>query len=184
MQKQALLAYMKQSATPAHVLIAENPEKSKAADSIDSCLVQLREVFIPPVESSLRLLKFEQIKQGIHEPITHYYLRKTDAFYLAVQGACDEMFMYCKEHVTRGIFAPYVRQRVIEDTISTYEELKHSMEKHVTNALWGYEMKTGAICSLEGLGTIADLGNREEAVGVRSIQAKRFKGSCWTCEGK
>ena len=110
MQKQALLSRLEQSATQAHVLLAENTEKWKAATSIDSCLVQIRDMFIPPAETSLNLMNFEQIKQGVHEPNTHYYLRKIDAFYPVVKGVCDEMFMYFKEHVTRGIFAPYIRQ--------------------------------------------------------------------------
>ena len=88
----------------------------------------IRDIFRPPEESGLTLMNFEQIKQRIDEPITHYYLRKTDAFYPTVQGACDETFIYFKEHVIRGIYAPHIKQKVIEDTINTPEELKHSME--------------------------------------------------------
>ena len=184
MQKQALLSRLEQSATQAHILLAENTEKWKAATSIDSCLVQIRDIFRPPEESGLTLMNFEQIKQRRNEPIVHYYLRTADAFYPTVQGACDETFIYFKEHVIRGIYAPHIKQKVIEDNINTHEELKHSMEKHVANALRGYEMKTGAISSLDGLSITTDLSNREETIGIRSIQIKKFKGPCWTCGGK
>ena len=100
-----------------------------------------------------------------------------------MQEACDETFVYFREHVIQGIYANHIKQKVIEDTINTPEELKHSMEKHVANALGGYEMKTGVISSLDGLKTCLDyFSNREEETGMRNIQQRRrFRGPCWTC---
>ena len=133
MQKRALLSRLEESATRAHILLAENTEKWKISTSIDSFLVQVRNIFSPPAESNLALMIFEQIKQRVDEPITLYYLRKTEAFYPTVQESCTETFTYFKDHVIRGIYAPHIRQKVIEDTVNTYEELRHSMAKHVAN---------------------------------------------------
>ena len=124
---------------------------------------------------------FEQISQRIDEPIILYYLRKAEALYTTVQEPCTESFTYFKDHAIRGIYAPHIRQKVIEDTVNTHEELRHSMAKHVANALKGYEMKTGAISSLDGLSVTTELKMREKTTGIKSIQIKEFKGPCWTC---
>ena len=68
-----------------------------------------------------------------------------------MQEPCAELFTYFKDHAIRGIYASHIRQKVIEDNVNTHEELRHSMAKHVANALEGYEMNTGAISSLDGL---------------------------------
>ena len=73
---------------------------------MDSFLVQVRNIFSPPAESDLAHMVFEQISQRIDEPITLYYLRKTEAFYPTVQESCTETFTYFKDHVIRGINCP------------------------------------------------------------------------------
>ena len=80
MQKRALLSYLEGSATIAHIILAEGTEKWKASTSIDSFLVQVRNIFSPPAESHLARMIFEQISQRIDEPITLYYLRKKKPF--------------------------------------------------------------------------------------------------------
>ena len=92
--------------------------------------------------------------------------------------------MYFKDHAIRGIYAPYIQQKVIEDTVSTHEELRHSMAKHVVTALEGYEMNTGAISSLNGLVATTEFTMKEKTTEIRSIQMKKCKGFCWTCGQK
>ena len=122
-------------------------------------------------------MAFEEISQKIDEPITSYYSRKAETFYSIVKEPCAKSFMYFKNHTIRGIHAPYVRQKVIEDTVSTHEELRQSMAKHVATALEGHEMNTGVISSLDGLvaTTSLILDTQEEPAEIRSIQTK----NCW-----
>ena len=112
MQKRVLLSRLEESATRAHMLLDENTEGWKTSTSIESFLVQFRNIFNPPAESDLARIVFEQICQKKDEPITVYYSRKADALY-AMQEPGPELFIYFKNHAIRGIYAPHISQKVI-----------------------------------------------------------------------
>ena len=124
MQKRGVMGGLEGSAAKAHTLLAEDTEGWRLAVNLELFIIQVMDLFTPPAESALACLAFEEISQKAKEAITRYYSRKLEAFHQAVRNPCAESFMYFKDQTIRGIYAPYIRQKVIEDTVSTYEELR------------------------------------------------------------
>ena len=93
MQKRALLGCLEGRASRAHTLLASDSEGWRTGTSITEFMTKVRNIFNPPEESALVRLSFEQIHQGIHEPITMYYARKLRVFHGVVPNPTPESFM-------------------------------------------------------------------------------------------
>ena len=112
-----------------------------------------------------------QIFQEIHEPITNYYSKKLEAYHGAVLNPTHESYIYFKNQTIRGIYAPIIRQKVIEANPDNYERLIESMLKSVAKALECFKMDTGLVTNLDGLAatTAANPGSWEEPMDLSSI---------------
>ena len=85
-----------------------------AAASIEAYITLIREVFNPPSESQTARTDFERRKQERHEPAVVYLADKKSLYYHALPTAAARSFTYFKSEVLKGIYASYVKEKIIE----------------------------------------------------------------------
>ena len=164
-QKMALLNAMKDRAMRAVDQHGHDQPSFAAAADIEAFLKLIRECFNPPSESQTARTDFERRKQHRQEPAVVYLANKKALYYHALPDAASRSFAYFKAEVLKGIYAPYIKQKIIEQDPTT----EAALETCVANAVG-----KGRALYFSNCGTIADL---DGLYGTTNVRASYVDGS-------
>ena len=106
-------------AARAHILVGEGTAAFTDTLNLDAYFTAVKAVFATAAESQLARIEFENLKQSPRQPITQYHSAKVTAYVQAVNNpAAANNFGYLRTHMLKGIYSPYVRQKVIEANVA------------------------------------------------------------------
>ena len=123
----------------------------EAAVTLEAYITPIWECFNPPAESQTARTDFERRKHGRMEPAMAYLTDKRSHYYHALPNEAARSFNYFKNKVLKGIYAPYVRQKIIDTDPATDEALQTCITDAVGKGRCLYYDKCGQITDLDGL---------------------------------
>lgn len=189
-QKLALSMAMKGRAMRACEQHGPGRPSFAAAATLEGYITLIRECFNPPAESQTARTDFERRKQFRLEPAVAYLTEKRMLYYHALPHEAARSFNYFKNEVLKGIYAPYVRQRIVETDPATDEALQTCIVDAVGKGRCMYYEKCGQIADLDGLmsttrtratyadGSQADIEVMDFEEGTRRVS----DNTCHTCK--
>ena len=189
-QKLALSMAMKGRAMRACEQHGPGKPSFEGAATLEAYITLIRECFNPPAESQTARTDFERRKQTRMEPAVAYLTDKRSLYYHALPNEAARSFNYFKNKVLKGIYAPYVRQKIIETDPATDEALQTCIMDAVGKGRCLYYDKCGQIADLDGLmsttrtratyadGSPADVEVMDFEEGTRRVG----DSTCHTCK--
>ena len=188
-QKMALLNAMRGRAMRAVDHHGTDKESFRTAATLDAFIKLIRECFNPPSESQTARTDFERRKQGRQEPAVVYLAEKKALYYHAFPTAAARSFDYFKAEVLKGIYANYVKQKIIENDPADEAALETCVANAVGKGRALYYSNCGKIADLDGLwstthirATYAD-GSPANVEAMDFEESRRVGGDakCHTC---
>ena len=191
-QKAALISAMKGRATRAVNQHGQGTASFNGAATLEAYITLVRECFNPPAESQTARTDFERRKQGRTEPAVSYLAEKTQLYYHALPTAAARSFTYFKSEVLKGIYASYVKEKIIERDPATEAELETCVADAVGKGRALYFGHCGKIADLDGLssttrqravladGSSADVEAMDYEESFRRMSDN--DGKCHTCK--
>ena len=189
-QKLALSMAMKGRAMRACEQHGPGKPSFEGAATLEAYITLIRECFNPPAESQTARTDFETRKQTRMEPAVAYLTDKRSLYYHALPNEAARSFNYFKNEVLKGIYAPYVRQKIIETDPATEDALQTCIMDAVGKGRCLYYDKCGQIADLDGLmsttrtratyadGSPADVEVMDFEEGTRRVG----DSTCHTCK--
>ena len=189
-QKLALSMAMKGRAMRACEQHGPGKPSFEGAATLEAYITLIRECFNPPAESQTARTDFERRKQTRMEPAVAYLTDKRSLYYHALPNEAARSFNYFKNEVLKGIYAPYVRQKIIETDPATDDALQTCIMDAVGKGRCLYYDKCGQIADLDGLmsttrtratyadGSPADVEVMDFEEGTRRVG----DSTCHTCK--
>jgi len=189
-QKLALSMAMKGRAMRACEQHGPGKPSFEGAATLEAYITLIRECFNPPAESQTARTDFERRKQTRMEPAVAYLTDKRSLYYHVLPNEAARSFNYFKNEVLKGIYAPYVRQKIIETDPATDEALQTCIMDAVGKGRCLYYDKCGQIADLDGLmsttrtratyadGSPADVEVMDFEEGTRRVG----DSTCHTCK--
>lgn len=150
-QKLALAMAMKGDAMRAVEQHGPRTPSFEAAATLEAYITLLRECFNPPSESQTARTDFERRKQGRLEPAVVFLSYKRALYHHAFPTEAQRSFSYFKNEVLKGLYATYVKQKVIEADPATDAALETCVINAVGKARALFYNKCDVIASLDGL---------------------------------
>ena len=100
------------------------------------------------------------MRQSTREPITSYHAAKMVAFAQAFPNPGPNHFSYLKQHMIKGIYNSYVKQKTIEAGAQNEAQLLQVMVAASAHAMEAYSLDTGYVTNLDGLSATTKFKNR------------------------
>ena len=188
-QKMALLTAMRDRAMRAVDQHGSDTASYAAAVDIKAFLKLVRECFNPPSESQTARTDFERRKQQRPEPAVVYLAEKKALYYHAFPEAASRSFEYFKMEVLKGIYANYVKQKIIEQDPTTEAALETCVANAVGKGRALYYSNCGKIADLDGLWSTTNVRAVYADGSPANVEAMDFEdsrrvgdnGKCHTC---
>ena len=178
-QKMALLNAMRGRAMRAVDQHGTDKESFRTAATLDAFIKLIRECFNPPSESQTARTDFERRKQGRQEPAVVYLAEKKALYYHAFPTAAARSFDYFKAEVLKGIYANYVKQKIIENDPADEAALETCVANAVGKGRALYYSNCGKIADLDGLWSTthirATYADECGGDGLRGVQASGWR---------
>ena len=188
-QKMALLNAMRDRAMRAVDQHGQDQPSFAAAANIGEFMRLIRECFNPPSESQTARTDFERKKQLRTEPAVVYLAEKKALYYHALPDAAQRSFAYFKAEVLKGIYASYVKQKIIEQAPATEAELENCVANAVGKGRALFFSDAGKITDLDGLQSTTMVRATYVDGSPANVEAMDFedsrrvgdRGTCHTC---
>ena len=188
-QKMALLNAMRDRAMRAVDQHGHTTASFAGAANIGDFLKLIRECFNPPSESQTARTDFERRKQFREEPAVAYLADKKALYYHALPDAASRSFAYFKAEVLKGIYASYVKEKIIEQDPTTEAEMETCVADAVGKGRQLFFQNAGSIPDLDGLASTTMIRATYVDGSPANIEAMDFedsrrvgdRGTCHTC---
>ena len=188
-QKMALLNAMRDRAMRAVDQHGHTQASFAGAATIGDFLKLIRECFNPPSESQTARTDFERRKQGRNEPAVVYLADKKALYYHALPDAASRSFAYFKAEVLKGIYASYVKEKIIEQDPKTEAEMETCVANAVGMGRQLFFNEAGKIPDLDGLASTTMIRATYVDGSPANVEAMDFedsrrvgdRGTCHTC---
>ena len=187
-QKMALLNAMRDRAVRAVQQHGHTQPSFAAAATIEAFITLIRECFNPPSESQTARTDFERRKQVRTEPTVAFLAEKKQLYYHAFPTAAQRSFDYFKSEVLKGVYANYVKQKIIELDPATEAELENCVANAVGKGRALYFAGCGKIADLDGLASTTHVRATYPDGSPADVEVMDFEDSrrvgdsnCHTC---
>ncbi len=187
-QKMALLNAMRGRAVRAVQQHGHTQPTFAAAATIEAFITLIRECFNPPSESQTARTDFERRKQVRTEPTVAFLAEKKALYYHAFPAAAQRSFDYFKAEVLKGVYANYVKQKIIELDPANEAELENCVANAVGKGRALYFSGCGKISDLDGLASTTHVRATYPDGSPADVEVMDFEDSrrvgdsnCHTC---
>ena len=188
-QKMALLCAMRDRAMRAVDQHGSETASFAAAPNLQAYMKLIRECFNPPSESQTARTDFERRKQLRQEPAVVYLAEKKALYYHAFPEAAARSYEYFKAEVLKGIYANYVKQKIIEQDPASEAALETCVANAVGKGRALYFSNCGKIADLDGLASTTRIraayvdGSPADVEVMDFEESRRVgdNGKCHTC---
>ena len=188
-QKMALLSAMRGRAMRAVDQHGSKTASFGAAATLTAYLKLIRECFNPPSESQTARTDFERLKQDRQVPAVVYLAEKRSLYYHAFPETAQRSFQYFKSEVLKGLYASYVKEKIIERDPASEAALETCIADAVGTGRALYFSRCGKIADLDGLASTTHVRASYIDGTPASVEVMDFEesgrragdGNCHTC---